>query len=134
MLEKSVKLCLKWSLIFAVAFSIMYVIAGPLLINIVTDLPDVRETTIRYLPWMIVSPLVSVWSFLYDGVYVGATRAREMRNIMLFSAFVVFLPAWYLLQPLGNDGLWLAFMLFLASRGVGMHFGYRKTVLAGIGD
>ena len=131
-LEKSVKLCLKWSLIFAVAFSLFYFAAGPLLINIVTDLPDVRETTMRYLPWMIISPLVSVWSFLYDGVYVGATRAREMRNIMVFSAVAIFLPAWYLLQPLGNDGLWLAFMLFLASRGIGMHFGYRKTVLAGI--
>ena len=131
-LEKSVKLCLKWSLIFAVAFSLFYFVAGPLLINIVTDLPDVRETTIRYLPWMIVSPLVSVWSFLYDGVYVGATRAREMRNIMVFSAIVVFLPAWYLLQPFGNDGLWLAFMLFLASRGLGMHFGYRKWVLQSI--
>jgi MATE family multidrug resistance protein len=129
-LERSVKLCLKWSLVFAVAFSLFYFLAGPLLINIVTDLPDVRETTLRYLPWMIISPLVAVWSFLYDGVYVGATRAREMRNIMVFSAFAIFLPAWYLLQPLGNDGLWLAFMLFLASRGVGMHFGYRKTVLS----
>ena len=131
-LETSVKLCLKWSLIFAVAFSVFYFAAGPLLINVVTDLPDVRETTMRYLPWMIVSPLVSVWSFLYDGVYVGATRAREMRNIMVFSAIFVFLPAWYLLQALGNDGLWLAFMLFLASRGIGMHFGYRKTVLSSV--
>ena len=131
-LEKSVKLCLKWSLIFAVGFSLLYIVAGPLLINIVTDLPDVRETTMRYLPWMIISPLVSVWSFLYDGVYVGATRAREMRNIMVFSTLFVFLPAWYLLQPLGNDGLWLAFMLFLASRGIGMRFGYRNTVLSSL--
>jgi MATE family multidrug resistance protein len=128
-LERSVQLCLKWSLIFAAGFSAAYVVAGPALINLLTDLPEVRETTLRYLPWMIVSPLVSVWSFLYDGVYVGATRAREMRNIMLFSTFAVFLPAWYLLQFLGNDGLWLAFMLFLASRGIGMHFRYRKSVL-----
>ena len=131
-LERSVKLCLKWSLIFAAGFSAAYLIAGPALINLLTDLPEVRETTLRYLPWMILSPLVSVWSFLYDGVYVGATRAREMRNIMLFSTFAVFLPAWYLLQFLGNDGLWLAFMLFLASRGVGMHVRYRKSVLASL--
>jgi MATE family multidrug resistance protein len=128
-LERSVKLCLKWSLIFAAGFSAVYYVAGPHIINALTDLSAVRETTLRYLPWMIVSPLVSVWSFLYDGVYVGATRAREMRNIMVFSAFVVFIPAWYLLQPLGNDGLWLAFLLFLASRGVGMHVGYRRSVL-----
>jgi Na+-driven multidrug efflux pump len=44
-----------------------------------------------------------------------------MRNIMVFSAFAVFIPAWFVLQPLGNDGLWLAFLLFLASRGIGMH-------------
>jgi MATE family multidrug resistance protein len=131
-LERAVKLCLKWSLIFAVGFSAAYFALGPLLIKVLTDLPAVRETTLRYLPWMIVSPLVSVWSFLYDGVYVGATRAREMRNIMVFSAFAVFIPAWYVLQPLGNDGLWLAFLLFLASRGIGMHIGYRRSVLPAV--
>ncbi len=128
-LERAVALSLKWSLMFAAAFSAAYLLLGPQLINVLTDLPAVRETTLRYLPWMIVSPLVSVWSFLYDGVYVGATRAREMRNIMLFSAFAVFIPAWLVLQPLGNDGLWLAFLLFLASRGIGMHIGYRRSVL-----
>ncbi|MGB5333295.1 MAG: MATE family efflux transporter, partial [Woeseiaceae bacterium] len=120
-LEESVRLTLKWSLIFSLGFTLLYAVAGQFVIGILTDLPDVRETAIRYLPWMIASPLVSVWCFLYDGVYVGATRAKEMRNIMLVSTLVVFLPAWYLLQPLGNDGLWLAFLIFMASRGIGMH-------------
>ncbi|MGB5470422.1 MAG: MATE family efflux transporter [Woeseiaceae bacterium] len=128
-LEESVRLTLKWSLIFSLGFTLLYAVAGQFVIGILTDLPDVRETAIRYLPWMIASPLVSVWCFLYDGVYVGATRAKEMRNIMLVSTLVVFLPAWYLLQPLGNDGLWLAFLIFMASRGIGMHIGYRKTVM-----
>ncbi len=128
-LERSVKLALKWSLIFAVGFCVFYIAVGPLLIRILTDLADVRETAMRYLPWLIVSPLVSVWSFLYDGVYVGATRAREMRNIMVFSTIAIFLPAWFLLQGYGNHGLWLAFTLFMASRGVGMHIGYRRRVL-----
>ncbi len=127
--EHSVRLTLKWSLIFALGFTVFYALAGPLIIAILTDLPDVRETAIHYLPWMIASPLVSVWCFLYDGVYVGATRAREMRNIMVFSTLFVFLPAWYLLTPLGNHGLWLAFLLFMASRGIGMHFIYRSKIL-----
>ena len=93
-----------------------------------TDLPDVRDTALTYLPWLIVSPLISVWCFLYDGVYVGMTRAREMRNIMLFSTFAVFVPAWFVTQPLGNHGLWLALMAFLASRGIGMHIGYRNAL------
>ncbi len=131
-LQRSVQLTLKWSLIFAAGFSLCYLIGGPILIRVLTDLPDVQQTTLRYLPWMIASPLISVWSFLYDGVFVGATRAREMRNIMVISAFVVFLPAWYLLQWLGNDGLWLAFMVFMASRGIGMHLVYRTRVLPAI--
>jgi len=128
----AVQISLKWSLIFAVGFTLCYWAGGPLLIAVLTDLPEIREAATRYLPWLIGSPLISVWSYLYDGVYVGATRAREMRNIMVISAFLVFLPAWYLLQGYGNDGLWLAFILFLAGRGIGMHIGYRRKVLPSI--
>ncbi|MEQ8206969.1 MAG: MATE family efflux transporter [Woeseia sp.] len=127
-LRQSVALTLRWSLATAVAFSALYALAGPLFIRILTDLPEVRETAIRYLPWMVLSPIVSVWSFLYDGVFVGATRAREMRDIMLASALLIFLPSWYLLQPLGNHGLWLAFTLFMAGRGIGMHYYYERRV------
>jgi MATE family multidrug resistance protein len=128
-LERSVRLSLKWSVIFALGFCAIYVAFGPLLIRTLTDLPDVREAAMRFLPWLIVSPIVSVWSFLYDGVFVGATRARAMRDIMLFSTVFIFLPAWFLLQGFGNHGLWLAFTLFMASRGVGMHIGYRRIVV-----
>ncbi len=128
-LQRSVVLALRWSLIVAVGFSAFFWLVGPMLVALLTDLPDIRTTTLRYLPWLIVSPLIAVWSYLYDGVFVGATLAREMRNIMLISAFVIFIPAWYVLQFLGNDGLWLSFMLFLASRGIGMHIYYRRRTI-----
>jgi MATE family multidrug resistance protein len=128
-LERSVQLALKWSLFFAVAFFVFYILIGPLLIRVLTDLPDVRATAMQFLPWLVISPLISVWSFLYDGVYVGATRSKEMRDIMLVSTFAVFLPAWFLLQDYGNHGLWLAFTIFMASRGIGMHIWYRTRVL-----
>ena len=128
-LKRSVSLTLRWSLYVALGYSIAFFVAGPALIRLLTDLPDVRETTLKYLPWLILSPMIAVWSFLYDGVFVGATRAREMRDIMLVSTFLVFVPAWYALQFLGNHGLWLAFILFLASRGIGMHIFYRRKVL-----
>ena len=128
-LKRSVELALRWSLVVAVGFSVFFWLFGPTLIAILTDLPDIRTTTLRYLPWLILSPLVAVWSYLYDGVFVGATLAREMRDIMLVSAFVIFVPAWYVLQFLGNHGLWLSFMLFMAGRGIGMHFYYRRRLL-----
>jgi len=125
-LEHTVRLTLKWSAIFATGFTVAYIVAGPLIIRILTDLPEVRETSMIYLPWLVASPLISVWCFLYDGVYVGMTRAREMRNIMVFSTLVVFLPLWFVTQPFGNHGLWFAFMAFMASRGIGMHIGYLR--------
>jgi MATE family multidrug resistance protein len=128
-LRRSVALTLRWSLYVAGGFCLLFLAGGPLLVGLLTDLPEVRQTTLRYLPWIVASPLVSVWSFLYDGVFVGATRAREMRDIMLVSTFAVFVPAWLVLQPLGNDGLWLSFLLFMASRGIGMHFFYEHRVL-----
>jgi len=131
-LERSVALALKWSLIFAAAFAGGYLAAGDALIRVMTDLDDVRMTAYRYLPWMVISPLVSVWSFLYDGVFVGATRAKDMRDIMIISSFAVFLPAWWLLQDFGNHGLWAAFLLWLAARGLGMHVLNRRRIFGSL--
>ena len=127
-LQHTVNLTLRWSLIFAAGFTLVYLLGGPLIVRILTDLPDVRETAMVYLPWLIASPLISVWCFLYDGVYVGMTRAREMRNIMLISTIAVFLPLWFLTQSFGNHGLWFALLAFMASRGIGMHIGYKRAL------
>lgn len=128
-IRRAVSLCLAWSAAMAAGFSLLFLVAGEWLIALLTDLPRVRETASTYLPWMVLSPVVSVWSFLYDGVFVGATRAKDMRNVMLGAAVLVFLPAWYLLEGLGNHGLWLAFILFMAARGAGMHWAWRRRVL-----
>ena len=128
-LKRSVALALRWSLYVSVLFSAFFLVAGQPMIRLLTDLPDVIAVADRFLPWLYLLPVVAVWSYLYDGVFVGATRAREMRDIMLISSFLVFVPAWYAFSFLGNHGLWLALGLFLASRGIGMHYYYRRRVL-----
>ena len=128
-LKQSVTLALRWSLYVSVLFSVFFLVAGKPLIRLLTDLPDVIDVADHYLPWLYVLPVIAVWSYLYDGVFVGATRAREMRDIMLISTFLVFIPAWLAFSSLGNHGLWLALGLFLASRGIGMHYYYRARVL-----
>ena len=70
-----------------------------------------------FLPWLVLSPIVSVWSFMLDGVFIGATRTRDMRNAMLVS-FVVYIAALAALLPLGNHGLWAALMVFMTARAV----------------
>jgi MATE family multidrug resistance protein len=133
-LVTSVRLSLKWSMVFAVLFSAAYFAGGPALIGLMTDLPEIRSLAIEYLPWMILSPVISVWSFVYDGVFVGATRSKEMRDVMVISTVCVFLPAWWLLLGFGNHGLWAAFLLLQLSRGVGMHLLYQSRVLPLVRD
>jgi len=100
----------------AVAFTAAYATLGGVFITAMTDLDDVRAAATTYLPWMIAAPLVAVWSFQLDGIFIGTTRTVEMRNAMLISTGLFLLAVWWLVPPLGNHGLWLALMLFLAVR------------------
>jgi MATE family multidrug resistance protein len=131
-LEVAVRRSLWWSVAFAFGFTLSYAALGPVLVDSMTSIPAVAQAAREFLPWLVLSPLVSVWAFLYDGVFVGATRPREMRQIMLGSAALVFLPTWFLARGLGNHGLWLAFMLFMAARGIGMHWWYRRLHSRGV--
>ncbi|MDH3646606.1 MAG: MATE family efflux transporter [Gammaproteobacteria bacterium] len=119
-IKRAIRLSMFWSVVIALMFVVAYAIGGAWIIKLLTDLEPIRAAAILFLPWIILSPIISTWSFLYDGVYVGATLAREMRNTMVFSTFLIFLPAYWLLQPLGNHGLWLSFLLFMAARGLTM--------------
>lgn len=127
-MELAVGRTLRWSALFATFFTAAYALGGGLLVNALTGLPEVRATAREYLPWLIVSPLISFWSFFYDGVYVGAVRSREMRIIMLTATFGVFLPTWFLFRDYGNHAIWLAFTLFMAARGLGMHLWFRQLL------
>ena len=125
----AVRRTLHWSLLFALSFVLIFFFTGPHIIDLLTDIDTIREAAYEYLPWLIISPIISVWSFFYDGVYVGATRSREMMYVMTGSAFLIFLPAWFYFDTLGNHGLWLAFTLFMAARGLGMHLWFRRIAM-----
>ncbi|MEO1036307.1 MAG: MATE family efflux transporter [Pseudomonadota bacterium] len=125
-LKHSVGLIFRWSFGIAVGMTLALWIGGPALVRLLTDIDSVVATAGVYLPWLVIMPLVTVWSFVYDGVFIGATLAREMRNVMCAAAFFVFVPVWWVAQPLGNHGLWLAFTAFMLTRAVGMHIYYRR--------
>src|SRR5690606_42002394 len=82
---------------------------------------EVRGAAYPYLPYRALLPLIAVWSCLLDGLFIGASRAREMRNAMLLSVALGLLLGW-LLQGLGNHGLWLAFLCFMLMRGLSLAF------------
>ncbi|MEO0997359.1 MAG: MATE family efflux transporter [Pseudomonadota bacterium] len=126
MLNEAVRKVMLWSIGFATVLTLIYAVGGNALIGLLTDIDAVRATAATFLIWLIASPLISVGSFVYDGIFIGATRAREMRNVMVLALIAVFLPAWWLTRPLGNHGLWLAFTLFMAARSIGMYWYYER--------
>jgi MATE family multidrug resistance protein len=116
--RQAVRVTMLWSAIGAAGFSIVYWISGEWIIARLTDQAVVREAAMRYLPWAAILPLASVAGFQLDGVFIGATRTRELMKAMAVSLAVYLLAAWTLAGPLGNHGLWLALTAFMVARGV----------------
>ena len=116
-LRRSMVVACGWSLLASVMFALLFVFGGHLFITMQTDIASVRETAFKYLPYLAVLPLIAVWSYLLDGLFIGATRAREMRNAMLISV-VIALPVAWALHGHGNHGLWISFLLFMVLRSV----------------
>ncbi|WP_372987094.1 MATE family efflux transporter [Marinobacter sp.] len=111
---------LRWSLWGALLLTIVFVIGGRHLIALLTGIESVRVTAWEYLPWLWLLPFASVWGFLLDGVFIGATRTRDMQNTMLFSALGVFLPVWWLTTGWGNHGLWFSLICLMLARAITM--------------
>ena len=127
-LDRAWRRTLAWSAGIAVVFAGLYAVVGPPLIRAMTDIEDVRRTAMTYLPWLVLLPLTSTWCFFYDGVFVGATMARQMRDSMVLSTFVFFVPlAFGLLPLLDNHGLWLALNIFMIARGAAQHLIWRRA-------
>jgi MATE family multidrug resistance protein len=102
----------------AALLAAVYLVFGPHLVGLFTSNPAVRATALRYLPWVAALPVVSVWGFLLDGVFIGATRARDLRDSMLVSVGIFLALDLVLERFIGNHGLWCAFLLFNVVRGL----------------
>ena len=114
-LRRSMVVACGWSLLASALFALLFLLGGHWFVEMQTDIASVRETAFQYLPYLAVLPLIAVWSYLLDGLFIGATRAREMRNAMLLSVAIAFPVAWAL-QDDGNHGLWISFLLFMVLR------------------
>ncbi|MGL4316214.1 MAG: MATE family efflux transporter [Pseudomonas sp.] len=118
-LQRSLVVAGGWSLLGSLLFAVAFLLGGHGFIDLQSDMPPVRAVAYVYLPYLAVLPLVAVWSYLLDGLFIGATRAREMRNAMLVSVALALLLGWAL-QGLGNHGLWLSFLCFMLLRGTSL--------------
>ena len=90
----AVRLVVVWGFGFSLAVTAVFALFGPALIDVMTASPEVRRVARDFLLFVTLSPMLAVFAFAYDGVYIGATWARDMRNLMV-SSLLIFLAAWF---------------------------------------
>ena len=129
-LRRAVRVSTHWAVIVALLYVLVTALFGSAIVALLTDQVAVRAMAADYMPWLIVAPVIAIWAFQLDGIFVGATHSGEMRNGMI-AAFAVYGVAIWLAPPvLGNHGLWLALMLFMAARAVALAAFYPRIVRA----
>ena len=131
-LRQVVRYSTGWALVLAAFLSGAYGLAAEPMIALITSQPPVQAEALRYAGWVIAAPLVCVWPFLMDGVYIGTTQLARLRNHMALAAAVFGLACFTLIPALGNHGLWLALTLFMFSRGVTLLLAYPQVEAAAV--
>lgn len=114
-LWRTIRLTTGWAVLVAAMACLLLMLLGPRLIDLLTTDHATRAAARIYLPWAVLAPLAGVWAFQLDGIFIGATRTRAMRNAMLLS-LLIFLAGWWLLAAAGNHGLWAALYVHYAAR------------------
>ena len=118
-LKKTIKALFKWGLGISLVFTVFYSLSGKSILFIITNDAKVISDAVHYLIWIVSIPLLTFAAFIWDGVFIGATASSSLRNSMFISSVLIFFPFYYLIgKDLGNHGLWMSFMLFMASRGL----------------
>ena len=132
-LRQSIRLLFIWGAGISLLFTLIYLLAGPCIFRALTNNPELIVNARPFFPWVIAVPLVSFAAFIWDGIFIGATAGREMRLAMIVSTLGIFFHIYFLaIKFMGNHGLWLAFILFMAARGITMQIYSRKAVFSRI--
>lgn len=117
-LKKAIRYSFFWGMVLAIGFSLVYWIFGNELLHIFTDKEKVIEASLPYLFWMIIFPIISTPCYIWDGVYIGLTASKAMRDTMVVALLIYVLVYFVLEGAYGNHGLWAALLAFMGARGL----------------
>ncbi len=123
-LRRAALLTSGWGVVITSCLAVGFWISGPAIIDLMTTSPEVRLEARTYLIYLIAAPFVGVASWMFDGIFIGATRTRDLRNMMLVSTVIYCICVFALMTPYENHGLWLSLLIFLAARGVTLAWRY----------
>ncbi len=126
----AIKYCFLWGMGIGVLASATYAILDVRILQLFTNQQDVIDTAMIYFLWTIAGPTVSSFSYIWDGIFIGATATGPMRDSMIIATMGIFLPAYGIgVYYLGNHALWLAMTLFMIARGATLTFFAPKHIL-----
>ncbi len=129
MLKKTVKRLFSWGGGICLFFTVLYFFFGKMLLPILTNDTATLDIANQYFYWVCLLPVTTFAAFLWDGIYIGSTASIAMRNSMIISVGILFFPLYFIFfNTMGNDGLWIAFIIFLASRGVLLQLQAKKYI------
>lgn len=120
-----VRTCSLLAIITATSATLLFWFGGVGMIDLLTDLPGVRDAARQYLPWLVGLPLIAVWCFMFDGIFIGATDTRSMRDTIVLTTLIAGV-LWYLTRGFGNHGLWFTYVSFMALRSGSLFWVYRR--------
>lgn len=126
-LNAAARMTTLWAVGVAALISCVFALSGSAVIDTITVDGAVRAAARVYLPWAAGAPLLGVWAFQLDGIFIGATRSADMRKAMLVS-LAVFMVAWWMLLPWANHGLWAALYVHYIARTATLFWYYPALV------
>ena len=124
--RRSAVMTSQWGFGSVVVMALAFYVFGNTIINIMTTAEDVRVVSYDYLPWMVLAPLVGAAAWMLDGIFIGATRTADMRNMMFISFCIYLIALAFLLPKYDNHGLWASLIIFSIARGVTLGYKYPK--------
>ena len=124
--RRSAVMTSQWGFGSVVVMAIAFYVFGSSIINVMTTAEDVRIVSYEYLPWMVLAPLVGAAAWMLDGIFIGATRTADMRNMMFISFCIYLIALAFLLPKYDNHGLWASLIIFSIARGVTLGYKYPK--------
>lgn len=130
-LKELIKYSLYWGIGLGLTLSIVYYVFDTSIVGIFTNKETIIELAMGFMIYTYFAPFINSFAMILDGIYIGATATKAMRNNMLIVSFIVFLPLQLILEPsLGNHSIWIAMLAFMAARGITLSITLKSSVLS----
>lgn len=134
-LKRAIKLSFKWGIGVATIYALFFILFQKPILSVFTNSDQIIEMGSSLMIWIIIAPLINSFCYIWDGIYIGATASKPMRNSMFIATFLIYVPLYFVLKPIWPvHGLWFAFTVFMAARGLLLTFTYERFIIKNFAD